>query len=292
MNNVCSFSDSDIIYRVNLASPDINGDCTSIESFLECGLGCLYQETSSLNTCSLIMNGSGGVGDDVNSSCLFPKLVTDSQSPVFSDDSLINDADLLNMEDIYQVLGKDILKSTLLDDIDLYLECDEDGAHTVLPRMDHSAAMKAGCEPGIGISLHDQLSLNGLSRRFKCDACDKTFTRDSLRQDHRFKVHGVRDLFPCLHCPYKAQVYRALSKHVRRQHCPVSTSIDTRVPVDKTVERSNAHIPNIVQPNCDTKPISDKSGITSKQSHFFHSQVLKTVLHLVKIPTRNRWIEN
>ena len=32
---------------------------------------------------------------------------------------------------MFQVLGRDILKSSLLDDIDLYLECDEDSLYVM-----------------------------------------------------------------------------------------------------------------------------------------------------------------
>ena len=45
----------------------------------------------------------------------------------------IDVASEINVDEIYQVLGRDILKSPLLSDIDLYLECDEDSLY-VMPK--------------------------------------------------------------------------------------------------------------------------------------------------------------
>ena len=142
-----------------------------------------------------------------------------------SNDATDDGTSTLDVDEIYQVLGRDILKSSLLDDIDLYLECDDDNCYVVpaailpehrRPVFGARLAQPASC-PRIRISFPQQTE-SYMPTRFKCDKCSHSFTRDSLLRDHLFRSHAISDLFPCPQCAYKGQTYRLLAKHSRRKH--------------------------------------------------------------------------
>ena len=128
--------------------------------------------------------------------------------------------DPLEIDEIYQVLGRDILRSSLLDDIDLYLECDEDSLyvvpHETLPsNASHVAKSRLAARVRISFPPSCQKVSN---ERVGCTQCSRSFTRESLLKDHRFRCHGAKDLFPCTLCAYVGQRHRLLQKHVKRQH--------------------------------------------------------------------------
>ncbi|XP_013418831.1 uncharacterized protein LOC106179655 [Lingula anatina] len=129
------------------------------------------------------------------------------------------------VNDIYQVLGRDdILKSELLHDIDLYLECDEDSVYVVPP-----SKVESWNQPGkyqnYKISFHfskpgEQLSgtREPNTRRTKCSECEYRCKKEYLMRDHRAKCHGEKDLFSCKECSYIGHRYRHLQKHALRMH--------------------------------------------------------------------------
>ena len=128
--------------------------------------------------------------------------------------------DPLEIDEIYQVLGRDILRSSLLDDIDLYLECDEDSLYvvpheTLPPRASHVAKSRLATRVRISFPPSCQQVNN---ERVGCTQCSCSFTRESLLKDHRFRCHGAKDLFPCTLCAYVGQRHRLLQKHMKRQH--------------------------------------------------------------------------
>lgn len=128
--------------------------------------------------------------------------------------------DTLEMDEIYQVLGRDILKSSLLDDIDLYLECDEDSLyvvpHETLPSSSLPVA-KSRLASRVRVSFPSSCQ-QVTQERIRCTQCTRSFTRESLLKDHQFQCHGARDLFPCTVCAYVGQRHRLLQKHMKRRH--------------------------------------------------------------------------
>lgn len=119
------------------------------------------------------------------------------------------------VDDIYQVLGKDVLRSSLLDDIDLYLECEDDSVYKVPLRKRDLDTTEAN---SIQITIVAPDSGVENAPRFACEICKKSFTRTSLLRDHLAQQHGVNDLFPCPVCKYKGQLCRHLQKHIKRKH--------------------------------------------------------------------------
>lgn len=128
--------------------------------------------------------------------------------------------DPLEIDEIYQVLGRDILRSSLLDDIDLYLECDEDSLyvvpHETLPSRPSQVA-KSRLAARVRISFPPSCQ-QVTKERVGCTQCSRSFTRESLLKDHQFRCHGAKDLFPCTVCAYVGQRHRLLQKHMKRQH--------------------------------------------------------------------------
>ena len=140
---------------------------------------------------------------------------------LFNTDALVSTDTLsLEIDEIYQVLGRDILKSSLLDDIDLYLECDEDSLY-VVPQEVHpsNSSQEASSRSTARVRISFPSSCQSdTQERFRCTQCTRSFTRESLLKDHRFRCHGMRNLFPCSMCSYVGHRHRLLQKHTTRQH--------------------------------------------------------------------------
>ena len=141
---------------------------------------------------------------------------------LFNTDALVSTDTLpLEIDEIYQVLGRDILKSSLLDDIELYLECDEDSLYVVPPHevqpSDSLQEASSRYTPRVRISFPSNCQTD-TQERFRCTQCTRSFTRESLLKDHRYHCHGTRDLFPCTVCSYVGHRHRLLQKHTTRQH--------------------------------------------------------------------------
>ena len=80
-------------------------------------------------------------------------------------------------ENILQVLGRDILKSSLLDDIDLYLECDDDSLYvmpTVMSPTHSNAPLSDTCMPSSVDELFD-IELDGATDFSDCFDPDVAF---------------------------------------------------------------------------------------------------------------------
>ncbi|CAH1792293.1 unnamed protein product [Owenia fusiformis] len=90
-----------------------------------------------------------------------------------TDDHSVN-SDSINIDEIYQVLGReDMLKSSLLDDIDLYLECEDDNLYVV---PDIVATVEIGSNVGSSINTSNiPLNLNpenvSVGGMFSSDIC-------------------------------------------------------------------------------------------------------------------------
>ena len=129
----------------------------------------------------------------------------------------------IDVEEIYQVLGRDILKSSLLDDIELYLECEEDNSYDVPCKKSDNGCRFVLPQLPPGSNFRFKVTFPNLptvneETRYPCELCDKSFTRESLLKDHYFRQHGEKDLFPCILCRYKGSLHRHLQKHMKRKH--------------------------------------------------------------------------
>jgi len=133
--------------------------------------------------------------------------------------SIVGEDDIhntLNMDDIYHELGPDILQPSLLEDIELYLECDEDKLY-VMPSSSFSSPQK------FQINLTHKPGQS--SRNLKCLQCSYLTCRKHLFKDHMSRVHGEKNLFPCSFCPYVGQCFRYLQKHMHRKHSETMQSV-------------------------------------------------------------------
>ena len=127
----------------------------------------------------------------------------------------------INVDEIYQVLGRDILKSSLLDDIDLYLECDDDNLYVVpSTEANQRTSIEVVEDPvNIRVSFPDNKDGQlGPRKRFACSSCSMTFSKRNILLDHRAKTHGENNLFRCSQCSYKGQRSSHFQKHLRRKH--------------------------------------------------------------------------
>ena len=137
---------------------------------------------------------------------------------------MIDDTEL-NVEEFYQVLGRDVLRSSLLNDIELYLECEDDNslATTLLNNVELShpiASTTTLSQPkSLSLCIHFPASKRKAAKtRCHCDACNRTFTCNSLLNNHKHKVHGIKELFRCSHCCYQGDCRNDLRKHHHQMH--------------------------------------------------------------------------
>ncbi|XP_064621561.1 uncharacterized protein LOC135484221 [Lineus longissimus] len=144
-----------------------------------------------------------------------------------------SDAKGIDVDDIYQVLGRDVLKSSVLDDIDLYLECDDDNVYTKAmpskPGME-STKPKNSQEPfkfKFSFPTNTTPPVSDSKKSFVCEFCSQSFIKDHLLKNHQAKSHNVKDLFPCPQCAYRGQQHAHLQKHIKRMHKKSSQSDDS-----------------------------------------------------------------
>ena len=176
---------------------------------------------------------------------------------LFNTDALVSTDTLsLEIDEIYQVLGRDILKSSLLDDIDLYLECDEDSLY-VVPQEVHpsNSSQEASSRSTARVRISFPSSCQSdTQERFRCTQCTRSFTRESLLKDHRFRCHGIRNLFPCSMCSYVGHRHRLLQKHTTRQH-PKHSHQEPELNVKQQLQQTDQQSPlskmrSVLQKQC------------------------------------------
>jgi KRAB domain-containing zinc finger protein len=142
-----------------------------------------------------------------------------------------SDSKGIDVDDIYQVLGRDVLKSSVLDDIDLYLECDDDNVYTKAmppkPGMESTKPKNNSQEPfkfKFSFPTNTTPPVSDSKKSFVCEFCSQSFIKDHLLKNHQAKSHNVKDLFPCPQCAYRGQQHAHLQKHIKRMHKKSSQS--------------------------------------------------------------------
>lgn len=117
------------------------------------------------------------------------------------------------METICAELGDEI-DTSLLDDIDLYLECDDDDVNFSIPppKDFKNVIFKVSFYPG------NQNEATISRRKFVCCVCQEEFTMETKFKVHMAAQHGESKPFLCDICSYKSSSRNLMTQHYIKAH--------------------------------------------------------------------------
>ncbi|OWF36104.1 telomere zinc finger-associated protein-like [Mizuhopecten yessoensis] len=121
---------------------------------------------------------------------------------------------------------------TVLDDIDLYLECDDDDVNfnVPVPKDYKNVTFKVSFYPG------SQNSEEVGQRKFMCRVCEEEFKMETKFKVHMADRHGDKKPFVCSICSYKAASIKLRKQHFVKVH-NIENSSDTSFECLSSVNR-------------------------------------------------------
>ncbi|XP_071083440.1 zinc finger protein 354B-like [Haliotis cracherodii] len=113
------------------------------------------------------------------------------------------------------------LPSTMIQDIDLHLECDDDG-NFCLPAVADSNNVLSHSVIGQNVNLSVTFPVPKQTEKavsvFSCSQCDQTYSKHSKLAKHLLQVHEIEKNFQCTVCSFATTSTRLLRRHFVRKH--------------------------------------------------------------------------
>ncbi|XP_046568119.1 LOW QUALITY PROTEIN: transcriptional repressor CTCF-like [Haliotis rubra] len=125
------------------------------------------------------------------------------------------------LESFVPGLGSPDLPSTMIHDIDLHLECDDDG-NFCLPAVADSSNVPSHSVIGQNVNLSVTFPVPKQTEKtslvFSCSQCDQIFSKHSKLAEHLLQVHEIVKNFQCTVCSFATTSTRLLRRHLVRMH--------------------------------------------------------------------------
>ncbi|XP_067684404.1 gastrula zinc finger protein XlCGF26.1-like [Haliotis asinina] len=196
------------------------------------------------------------------------------------------------LESFVSGFGSPDLPSAMIHDIDLHLECDDDG-NLCLPAVADSNNVPSHSVIGQNVNLSVTFPVPKQTEKkpsvFTCSQCDQTFSKHSKLAKHLLQVHEIVKNFQCTVCSFATTSTKLLRRHFVRMHESKSWEKFPESRAQEQLINDKMHVPVTANDptenrNCESKSLEvDENSACDAKLQLLNEPKRRTGLNVSKL---------